>query len=68
MQYRPYEQFRNEEWVGVKIVGSSIIRNLLLAFRGFALWDDFADPLYLNGLLLPGVNPPSCARYKHASA
>jgi hypothetical protein len=67
-QYRPYEQFRVAEWVGAKIVGAGNIRELLLAFRGLALWDNFADPQYLNGLLLPGVGPPSCARYKRARA
>ena len=66
MQYRRYEQFRAAEWVGAKVVGSGIIRELLLAFRGLALWDDFADPTYLDRLLLPGVSPPPCARYKRA--
>jgi hypothetical protein len=68
VQYRPYERFRSAEWVGAKIVGSGIMRGLLLAFRGLALWDDYADPHYLNGLLLPGVSPPMCARYKRARA
>ena len=65
---RGYEQYRDKEWVGAEIVGSGNIRELLMAWRGLVPWDDFHDPNYLDGLLLPGMKPPPTARYKRTGA
>ena len=68
IELRLYEAHRASEWVGAKIVGSGAIRELFLAYRGLAPWDDFADPRYLNTLLVPGLSAPPAARYKSAGA
>lgn len=63
----PYEKYRNTKWVGAKIVGSGNVVEFLCAFRGLRYWDEWADPLYLNNLLLPGIQVPSHAKFKHGS-
>ncbi len=67
-ELRQYEQFRSEGWIGAKIIGAGIIRQLLSACRGFVPWDQFHDPKYLDSLLAPGVSPPSTVRYTRAEA
>ncbi len=49
---RPYEKYREKRWVGAKIIGSANVEALLNGFYGLAPWDDYADPEYLDGLLL----------------
>lgn len=49
---RPYEAYRAKDWIGVKVIGSAIVGDFLNAFYGLAPWDDYADPEYLDGLLL----------------
>lgn len=58
---RPYEKYRAKRWVGAKIVGSANVRELLEAFYGLAPWDDYADPEYLDGLLLDRALRPKNA-------
>ena len=55
----PYERFRSNGWVGVKIEGSGIIRRFLAAYHGQVPWDQFHDPNYLDGLLLPSCKRPT---------
>lgn len=54
IQEIPYERFRSKAWVGAKINGSGIVEDFLAAFFGLAPWDEYKDPNYLDGLLLPG--------------
>ena len=68
MRLRTYEPFRSKEWVGAKIRGSGNMRELLLAYRGLAAWNDFHDPHYLDSLLLPGILPPPTAKYRRTEA
>ena len=54
----PYEKFRTSGFIGAKIYGSAIINEFVNAFYGLVAWDDWADPKYLDGLLLsPGLKP-----------
>ncbi len=55
---RPYEKYREKRWVGAKIIGSANVEALLNAFYGFAPWDAFHDPNYLDGLLLDAALRP----------
>jgi hypothetical protein len=59
-----YEIFREAAWVGAKIEGSGIIRDLLRAYHGIEYWDSYADPNYFSELLLPGVSIPATAKFK----
>lgn len=63
----PYEKFRPTAWVGAKIIGSRIIVEFMRAWRGLWYWDEWVDPQYLDGLLLPGTSVPSSARFKNGS-
>jgi len=57
-QQRPYEQFRDSGWVGVKVTGSGIAQEFLAAYHRLCPWDDWYVPDYLDRLLLPGVARP----------
>jgi hypothetical protein len=46
-------------FVGAKIIGSGIITKLLEAYFGLRPWDAFADPLYLDKLLVAPDRRPS---------
>ncbi len=48
-------------YVGVKIIGSGIVENLLNAWFGLEPWDAFYEPDYLDKLLLPSVTRPDSA-------
>jgi hypothetical protein len=39
-------------WVGTDIIGSGNIESLLNGYHGLRVWDDWADPHYLDNLLL----------------
>lgn len=55
---RPYEAFRERNWIGAKVLGSGVIRVFMSAYHGLVPWDEFHDPGYLDTLLLPGVAIP----------
>lgn len=61
LQLRPYEQFRSKAWVGVKIIGSGIIEEFMSACAGLQPWNEWANPHYLDGLLIPGAVRPARA-------
>lgn len=54
----PNEQFRSKGWVGSKIYDASIVEEFLNAFHKLVPWDDWADPNYLDALLIDeGLKP-----------
>lgn len=59
-----YGQLQGNDFVGVKIIGSSNARELLMAWNGLTCWDDWHNPAYLDSLLLPGVCRPPSVRLK----
>lgn len=61
---RPYERFRAARWVGAKVRGSGIVRQFLDAVFGLAPWDDWADPNYLDALLLDPSRRPAAAVFE----
>lgn len=61
---RPYERFRESDWVGSKTYGSGIVRVFLDACFGLAPWDDWKDPNYLDALLLDPTTRPAAVVYK----
>jgi hypothetical protein len=64
-KYLPYEDCRHSGWVGAKMHGSGIVRQFLNAYCRLAPWDDFADPTYLDRLLIsPAKRPKDLAHIK----
>ena len=56
----PFEHTRKLGWVGAKVHGSGIVTEFLNAFHGLTPWDDWADPHYLDALLIhPSKKPPN---------
>lgn len=56
----PFESLRRNRFVGAKVVGSRNVGEFANAFCGLAAWDDWADPNYLDSLLIsPDVKPAS---------
>jgi len=56
----PYDRFRSLKWVGATIEGSAIVEQFLSAYHGLSPWDQFADPKYLDELLLDAaLRPPN---------
>lgn len=54
----PFETLRGRGFVGAKVVGSRNIAEFANAFCALAPWDDWADPAYLDRLLLsPELKP-----------
>jgi len=54
----PNERFRAAGWVGAKIHDASIVEEFCNAFHALLPWDDWADPDYLDRLLVsPSVKP-----------
>lgn len=51
-------KFRGANWVGSKLYSDTVVDALLNAFHGLEPWDDFADPEYLDKLLLPPATRP----------
>lgn len=60
----PYESTRATGFVGAKVTGSAIVRELINAFFGLVPWDDWKDPNYLDGLLRPTRKRPANAMLK----
>jgi len=54
----PFEELRQNRFVGAKVVGSKNVEEFVNAFCGLTIWDDWADPNYLDRLLIsPDVKP-----------
>ena len=51
----PYRDTEENGWIGAKVIGSGIINKFLSAFYGLRSWDEMADPIYYEKLLLPGI-------------
>lgn len=61
----PYEHLRGEaEWVGAIVHGSGIINEFVNAYYGLLPWDDWADPAYLDKLLVKPDKKPTHLVYK----
>jgi hypothetical protein len=59
---------RTGDDIGAKILGSGIVMDLLDACLGLKPWDRFADPRYLNGLLVaPDRKPQTIVLKRDAS-
>lgn len=58
-KYLPCEECRKRGWVGAKMYGSGIVREFLNAFYHLAPWDDWADPHYLDQLLIDPRKRPT---------
>lgn len=57
-EHRPFEELRELGFVGAKVIGSGIVNEFANAYCGLAPWDDWADPNYLDRLLLrPELKP-----------
>jgi len=57
-EHLPYEDCRKRGWVGAKMHGSGIVRQFLDAYYRLAPWDDWADPAYLDRLLISPAKRP----------
>ena len=55
----PNEQFRAKGWVGAKIYDAGIVEEFLNAYFGLCVWDDWADPYYLDNLLINKSKKPA---------
>lgn len=56
----PFEALRSSGFVGAKVTGSANVAEFANAFCGLAPWDDWANPNYLDQLLLsPELKPKS---------
>jgi hypothetical protein len=59
-EWLPFERLRATGWIGAKVIGSGIVEEFLHAYFGLVPWDDWADPKYLDSLLLtPAKKPPT---------
>jgi hypothetical protein len=63
-KFLPYEETRVQGWVGAKVHGSGNVMSFLNAYFGLALWDDWADPNYLDRLLIHPSKKPAVLRFK----
>lgn len=50
---------RGSQWVGAEVFTSNIVEALLNAYHALEPWDDFADPEFLDKLLLPPHKRPA---------
>jgi hypothetical protein len=55
----PNEKFRNNGWIGAKVYDAAVIEEFLDAFYTLVPWDDWADPNYLDKLLLDKTKKPN---------
>ena len=55
----PFEHTRARGWVGAKVYGSGIVARFLAAYHRLAPWDDWADPAYLDRLLIAPEKKPA---------
>jgi hypothetical protein len=60
----PYEHLRAKSWVGAKIRGARIVANFANAYCGLHEWDCYADPDYMDGLLISPDKKPAKLLYK----
>ena len=60
----PNEQFRAAGWVGAKIYDASIVEEFCNAFHALLPWDDWADPHYLDKLLVSSSLKPKNLVFK----
>lgn len=60
----PFESLRDSGFIGANVVGSRNIEEFANAYCGHSLWDDWADPQYLDRLLISQDVKPSTLRYK----
>jgi hypothetical protein len=63
-QYWPFESLRASRFVGAHIIGSGIIEAFANALCGLSAWDDWADPAYLDSLLITPEKKPANLVYK----
>lgn len=63
----PYESCRSTGFVGAKIRGSGIVEKFLNAFYGLLPWDDWYDPVYLDGFLTSPDKKPRNLIFKAVS-
>lgn len=54
----PYEDRRSSGWIGARMHGSGIVRRFLNAYYRLEPWDDWADPKYLDALLIDPSKRP----------
>jgi hypothetical protein len=54
----PFEETRDRGWVGAKVYGSKNVAEFLAAYHGLTAWDDWADPTYLDRLLISPDKKP----------
>lgn len=60
----PFETLRPSGYIGAKVIGSRNIEEFANAFSGLSPWDDWADPHYLDQLLISPSVKPRRLRYK----
>lgn len=60
----PYESLRSESFVGAEVIGSRNVGEFANAFFGLSPWDDWADPEYLDKLLISKDKKPKKLLYK----
>ena len=60
----PNEQYRENGWIGSKIYDATIMEDFINAFHGLAFWDDWADPLYFDKMLISTSKKPSNLLFK----
>ena len=60
----PYETLRGAGFVGAKTYGSGIVKQLANAFVGLRPWDRYADPEFLDKLLVSADKKPKKLIYK----
>jgi hypothetical protein len=61
---RDLSQLIENNYIGCTIIGSGIVDEFMLAWHGLAIWNDWHNPSYLDGLLLPGVKRPENVKMK----
>jgi len=55
----PYETLRRSGFIGAKVRGSGIVEEFVNAFYGFAPWDDWYVPDYLDAFLISASKKPT---------
>ena len=60
----PFEKLRSKGFVGAKVIGSGIVNEFANAFCGLSPWDAWADPNYLDRLLLDTKLKPERLTYE----
>lgn len=60
----PFEENRASGFIGAKVLGSRNIEEFANAFCGLSPWDDWADPHYLDRLLISPDVKPATLRFK----